>query len=174
MRDQERIFCDEYLIDLNATQAALRAGYRPATAKNASLWIDAEKPQKPKLRRYIDEALAARSRRTGISQDRVVRELARIAFGDPLAVIDADTGGLQKAIDREDRAMIAGYRVRRSTSEGGETEEYEVRLTDRAKALELLGRHLGMFTDQVHVEMQQMPKIFAATDGSVEIGGEAE
>ena len=148
MRDQERIFCEEYLIDLNATQAALRAGYKPGTAKNASMWIDADKPLKPALRRYIDQAMAARSRRTGVTADRVVRELARVAFCDPLSIIDPETGGLLKEIDREDRAAIAGYR-RKS---GEEFDEREVKLNDRVRALELLGKHLGLLTNQVKVE----------------------
>ena len=154
MRDQEKIFCDEYLIDLNAMQAALRAGYKPGTAKNASLWIDREKPTKPALRRYIDEAMARRSRRTGVSADRVVRELARIAFGDPTRLIDPETGGLLEDIDEDDRAMIAGYRVKR----GDIVDEKELKLYDKCRALELLGKHLGMFTDNVVAEVR-LPEI---------------
>lgn len=148
MRDQERVFCEEYLIDLNATQAALRAGYRPRTAAKAAEWIHPEHPSKPALREYLEAALAERSRRTGVTADRVVRELARVAFADPLEIIDPETGGLLEDIPRDDRAAIAGYR--RKT--GDEWEEREVKLADRVRALELLGRHLGMFTEQVKLE----------------------
>lgn len=148
VRDQERIFCEEYLVDLNATRAALRAGYRPATAHKAPEWIHPDHPTKPALRNLIDQELAKRSRRTGVTADRVVRELARIAFADPLDIIDPNTGGLLKEIDREDRAAIQGYRQK----SGDEWVEREVKLADKARALELLGRHLGMFTDAVKVE----------------------
>lgn len=154
MRDQERIFAEEYLIDLNATQAALRAGYKPRTAAKAAEWIHVDHPSKPALRAYIDQALAIRSRRTGVTADRVVMELARVAFGDPLSVIDPETGGLQKDIDREDRAMIAGYRRK----EGDDFSEREVKLNDRVRALELLGKHLGMFTDVVKAEVTDVPR----------------
>ena len=155
MRDQERIFAEEYLIDLNATQAALRAGYRPATAAKAAEWIHPEHPTKPKLRQRIDVELAKRSRRTGVTADRVVRELARIAFADPLSVIDPGTGGLLPEIDREDRAIIAGYRKK----EGDDWVERETKLADKTRALELLGRHLGMFTENVKVEKTEVPVI---------------
>ena len=154
MRDQERRFAEEYLVDLNATRAALRAGYRPGTAAKAAEWIHPEHPTKPALRQLVEQEMAKRSRRTGVNADRVVRELARIAFGDPMDVIDPETGGLLPDIDREDRAMIAGIRVRR-----GEAEEREVRLADRVRALELLGKHLGMFTEHVQVEKTEVPVI---------------
>jgi phage terminase small subunit len=166
MRDQEKLFCDEYLIDLNAFRAALRAGYRRATAKNASAWIEPENPSKPALRAYIDAEMAKRARRTGVSADRVVRELARVAFGDATRVFDARTGKLLEDIAEDDRAMIAGVRVKC----GDDFEEREVKLYDRVKALELLGRHLGMFDESVNVNIPQMPKIVANPDGSVTLG----
>ena len=148
MTDQQRIFCEEYLVDLNARQAALRAGYRPATADKASEWIHPDHPSKPALRNMIDAEMARRSRRTGVNADRVLRELARIAFADPMDVIDPRTGGLLEEIDREDRAIIAGYRKK----EGDDWTEREVRLADKTRALELIGKHLGMWTDAVKVE----------------------
>ena len=155
MTDQQRLFCEEYLIDLNARQAALRAGYRPASADKACEWIHPEHPSKPQLRAMIDAELAKRSRRLGVNADRVVRELARIAFADPMDVINPSTGGLRKEIDREDRAIIAGYRVK----SGEEFTEREVRLADKTRALELLGKHLGMWTETVHVEGVEIPVI---------------
>ncbi len=155
MRDKERIFVEEYLIDLNATQAALRAGYRPRTAAKAAEWIHPEHPSKPRLREYLEAALAERSRRTGVTADRVVRELARVAFADPLEIIDPQTGGLMAEIPRDDRAAIAGYRKK----DGDDWTEREVKLADKTRALELLGRHLGMFTDNVKVEKTEIPVI---------------
>lgn len=81
---KQKLFVEEYLIDLNATQAAIRAGYSSDTAKE----IGCENLTKPNIRNAIDKALAERSRRTGINQDRVLMELARIALLNPANVVD--------------------------------------------------------------------------------------
>ena len=75
---QER-FVEEYLIDLNATQAAIRAGYSPKTANEQGARLLA----KVSVQTAISKAQAERSRRTGINQDRVIRELAKVAFLNP-------------------------------------------------------------------------------------------
>jgi len=67
---KQQRFVEEYLIDLNATQAAIRAGYSPESAKE----IGCENLTKPNIKAAIDKAMAERSRRTGITQDRVLRE----------------------------------------------------------------------------------------------------
>ena len=84
---KNEVFCEEYLIDLNATQAAIRAGYSP----NAAGSIGSELLKKPEIRARIDQAMAERSKRTGINADRVLRELGRIAFLNPKDVIDLNT-----------------------------------------------------------------------------------
>lgn len=83
---KQKRFVEEYLIDLNATQAAIRAGYSPDTAKS----IGCENLTKPDISAAISKAQAERSRRTGINQDRVIRELAKVAFLNPVDVIDMD------------------------------------------------------------------------------------
>lgn len=95
----------------------------------------------PDVRARVDKAIAERSRRTGANADRVVRELARLAFVDPTQIIDFSTGKLLPDIAEDDRAALAGVRVKKL--EAGE--EREVKLTDKVKALELLGKHLGVF-----------------------------
>ena len=106
---QER-FCTEYIIDLNATQAAIRAGYSVKTANR----IASENLSKPDIQKKIQKLQQDRATRTEITQDRVLKELAGIGFA-PI------TKGKIKA-------------------------------ADKTKALELLGRHLGMFTDKLQVE----------------------
>ncbi len=106
---QER-FCTEYIIDLNATQAAIRAGYSVKTANR----IASENLSKLDIQRKIQELQQKRAERTEITQDRVLKELAGIGFA-PI------TKGKIKA-------------------------------ADKTKALELLGRHLGMFTDKLQIE----------------------
>lgn len=150
MNDREKCFCGEYLIDLNASGAATRAGYAPTTARNAASWIHPLHPTKPALREEIDRLLAERSRRTGVNADRVVRELARIAFSDMTDVLDVNAADMREAISRDDSAAVAKIR-RRQTSSGVEC---EVRMYDKNRALELLGRHLGLFANGAHTEMQ--------------------
>ena len=144
--EREACFLKEYLVDLNPTQAAIRAGYTPATAKEAYRWIKpGDDREKPRLRARIDRALAERSRRTGVSADRVVREWARVAFADITQVVDTRTGAVLPTASSDDLAAIASIKVK--SSEG--STEFEVKLNDKLKALEQLGRHLGMFTDRV-------------------------
>ena len=84
LTEKQKRFCDEYLIDLNATQAAIRAGY---SVKNADK-IGSELLGKTRVSETISRKIAERSKRTGINQDRVIQELARIAFVNPQNVIE--------------------------------------------------------------------------------------
>ena len=84
---QER-FAAEYSKDLNATQAAIRAGYSPQSARTQA----ADLLTNPNIASAIAEAQAARSRRTEVTADRVVLELARVAFGDPRRVMSWGPG----------------------------------------------------------------------------------
>lgn len=145
---QER-FVEEYLVDLNATQAAIRAGYSTKTANE----IGNENLAKPSIRACIDQAMAERSRRTGINQDRVIRELARLAFVNPDDVMNLNRATVKEDASVEDLAAIQSVKVKLSSSENGEMVEREVRLNDKLKALELLGKHLGMFKDKVEVSV---------------------
>lgn len=148
LTEKQRRFVEEYLIDLNATQAAIRAGYSPKTARD----IGCENLTKPNIQAAIDRAMAERSRRTGINQDRVIRELAKVAFLNPVDVIDMDSGTIKAGASREDTACIAGVRIRTQMGKDGPIIEREVRFYDKVKCLELLGKHLGLFTDKLKVE----------------------
>jgi phage terminase small subunit len=139
---RQQRFVEEYLIDLNATQAAIRAGYSPNSARD----IGSENLTKPHIRARVDEALAERSKRTGINADRVVRELARIAFVNAADVINFDSATLSENASEDDTAAIASVKVKTIPTQEGEGVECEIRLADKIKALELLGKHLGMFT----------------------------
>lgn len=139
---QER-FCEEYLIDLNATQAAIRAGY----SVNSAGSIGSENLEKPEIRARIDAALAERSKRTGINADRVLRELGKIAFINAVDVINMTDATIKSDADRDDTAAIASVKVKVIPGEDGDGVEREIRLADKLKALELCGKHLGMFKD---------------------------
>ena len=138
---KQQRFVEEYLIDLNATQAAIRAGYSPKTAHEQGAQLLA----KLSIKEEVDKVLAERSRRTGITQDRVLRELAKIAFVNTLQVVDTDDAKVRHDIDEDDAAAIASVKVKTIPTEDGDIVEREVKLHDKLKALELLGRHLGMF-----------------------------
>lgn len=142
---QER-FVEEYLVDLNATQAAIRAGYSPATAKD----IGCENLAKPNVRARIDEAMAELSRRTGVNQERIIRELARVAFLNAPKVVNAKDATVLEDASEDDTAAIASIKVKVVQGDF-ESVEREVKFADKLKALELLGKHFGMFTDNINL-----------------------
>ncbi len=160
---RQQLFADEYLVDLNGKQAAIRAGYSPKTAEvQASRLLTVVK-----VRTYIDKKMAERSRRTGVNADRVVIELARIAFANPTNIVDTDTAEVDNNND-DDTAAIQSIKVKRSFSKDGESVEREIRFNDKTRSLELLGKHLGMFTDNVNVtgsvEQKQVLDVSKLTD----------
>mgnify|MGYP000964449099 CR=1 FL=1 len=126
-------FVDEYLVDFNATQAAIRAGY----SKKTAAFIGAENLKKPKIAEEIARRQKDLQRRTEVTQDRVVKELARVAFADASVVCVTDFDKLTE----DQRAAIQGIKP---TNFG-----WEIKLCDKIKALELLGRHIGMFNDKL-------------------------
>ncbi len=145
MTRKQKRFCEEYQIDLNATQAAIRAGYSPESAGS----IGSELLKKPEIRARIDKAMAERSKRTGINADRVLQELGKIAFVNAADVIDMNNATIKDGADRDDTAAIASVKVKVISGANGEGVEREIRLADKLKALELCGRHLGMFNDKL-------------------------
>lgn len=151
---KQKKFVEEYLIDLNATQAAIRAGYSPNTAQEQSSRLLSN----VMVKNEIDKAMAERSRRTGISQDRVLRELAKIAFVNPNDVINFSDATV-KMTSEENLAAIASVKVKKIPGEYGDATEREVKLYDKLRALDLLGRHLGMFKDKIEINGDMGVKI---------------
>ena len=145
---KQQAFVNEYLIDLNATQAAIRAGYSPNTAQQ----MGSENLSKPVIRNAIDKAIADRSRRTGINQERVIREIAKLAFLNPADVIDMAEAAVKREAEPDDTACIEAVKVKIIPTETGDITEREVKTYDKLKALELLGKHLGIFTDKLKME----------------------
>ncbi|WGD29877.1 terminase small subunit [Ancylobacter sp. WKF20] len=147
---KQQRFAEEYLVDLNATQAARRAGYSPNTAAD----IGRQLIRKTPVAVRIQAAMAERSARTEITQDRVLKEVARLAFLDirkafnadgtmkPLHEMDDDTAaalaGLDAIEQREDGALVGTIK--------------KLKLSDKKGALELLMRHMGMLNDKMRVQ----------------------
>ncbi len=163
LTDKQERFCQEYMVDLNAKQAAIRAGYSGKTAES----IGYQLLQKTTVSKRIAQLQAVQSRRTGINADRVLRELAKVAFADIGNVVD-DTGALRQDITEEDRAAIASIKVKSSETDSGSSEEREIKLYDKLRALDLIGRHLGMFQDKLEISPNtgQLEGILAQLKGS--------
>jgi phage terminase small subunit len=145
---KQQRFVDEYLIDLNATQAAIRAGY---SAKNADK-IGPELLGKTRVAEAIRRAKEKRSARTEIKADRIVKELARIAFLDARKVMKWGPDGVTFHDSDElgeDEAAVVTEASQTVTENGG---TIRVKLADKIGALTLLGKHLGMFIDKVQVD----------------------
>jgi phage terminase small subunit len=144
LNDRHRRFVAEYLVDLNATQAAIRAGYSPASARQ----VAGRMMTNDDIAAAIAEAQAARGRRIEVTADRVVLELARVAFGDPRRVMSWGPGGVKLRPSAEladEEAAIVADVGETTTKEGG---SLRVKTVDKLGALRLLGRHLGMFGER--------------------------
>lgn len=165
---KQQRFCDEYLIDLNATQAAIRAGYKERYAHtNANKLL-----QNTTIAEYIAERKQDRVERTEITQDMVLKELANIAFSN--AADYANVIEKQAMVDVNGKTVLLydteGNPVMYRTVEPVLTEElteeqkkalavikkgrdgFEVKPYDKVRALELLGKHLGMWTDRIELD----------------------
>ena len=150
---KQQRFVEEYLIDLNATQAAIRAGYSEKTAKV----IAAQNLSKLNVQEAIEEAQNKRAERTEITQDMVLQELAKIGFSNMLDYMTkTDSGDLVpdfSALTRDQSAAISEITVETYTEGRGEGAEevkrVKFKLSDKRAALVDMGRHLGMFKDKI-------------------------
>lgn len=148
LNDKQRMFVEEYMIDFNGKQAAIRAGYSPKCAEvTASKLLS-----KAKVHAYKEVLMAEASRRTGVSVDRVIRELARLAFINPTKAVNFDTVELQRDAKEDDLAAVASIRVKRIVTDDNEIEEREIKFFDKQKSLDSLGKYLGMFTEKVKID----------------------
>lgn len=160
---KQQRFVEEYLIDLNATQAAIRAGY---SARTAAV-IGEENLRKPDIKKKLNAAMAARSERTNITADRVVSELAKIGFSDIRKVALWGTHGI-KTTDKEGNEtveinhglkIIDASEIDDNTAAAiSEVKEYKgaitIKMADKLGALNSIARHLGMFNDKVKINAE--------------------
>lgn len=146
MTEKQKIFADEYLIDLNATRA-YRAAY-PNCKKDSSADAEARKLLgNTRIQTYITERMEERQKRTEITQDMVLQELAAIAFARATDYVSVMGGMVEvKDTDQLSDSQIAAIAGIKETQNG-----IEVKLGSKEKTLELLGRHLGMWNDKLDV-----------------------
>lgn len=137
---KQQRFVEEYLVDLNATQAAIRAGYSAATASEMGY----ENLSKPQIGEAIADRRAEISAQAGVTQERIVAEFCRMGFYDPASIAGQSmTGPADIASLPEDvRRSIVGWGWDKAGN-------FTLKLADKNAALVNLGRHLGMFTDKV-------------------------
>lgn len=159
LSEQRQRFVEEYLIDLNGTQAAIRAGYSVKTAQEQASRLLSN----VMVQEAISKAMAARSKRTGVNQDRVVLELAKIAFVKMTDVVDGN-GRIREDAADDDLSCIESIKYKESDNEFGGSVEREVKIGSKLKALELLGKHLGMWSDKLDVNITQPVVITGAND----------
>ena len=153
-------FVQEYLIDLNATNAAIRAGYSLSSADTLG----------PRLVRNsgvaaaIESAMVARVERTKVSQDSVITELASIAFSDMRMFAEWGPNGVVLK-NSTDSGVESGCvaEVNHTVSSGGGS--LKIRLHDKVRALELLGKHLGLFGTRDHGEHAANERMFVVLGG---------
>lgn len=127
MNARQKKFCDEYLIDCNATQAAIRAGYSPKTAKQ----IGQENLTKPDLKSYIDEQLEILHNQKTADAQEVLEYLTAVMRGE----------------HKEQVLKLVGEGVQTIT-------DIDVSARERLKAAELIGKRYGMFKDGLNVDLE--------------------
>lgn len=144
LNDKQKIFADEYIVLGNAYQAALNAGYKKSSAKDASKWINSEllknpnererKKYKPEIREYIDKRMAEKEAELIATQDEVLKYLTSVLRGESQStelVVEGTGDGCSEA-----------RTIMKEPSE-----------KDRLKAAELLGKRYGLYTDKAEVEV---------------------
>jgi len=161
LNSKQQCFVDEYLIDLNATQAAIRAGYSEHTAYS----IGHELLSKPEIALAIQEVQAERSRRTQITQDRVLEELGRIAFASVSDAVEWGPDGttVKPSTELSADVLAAICEVTETRHKNGAVTT-RVRMHDKQVALQKIADHLGMFKQEVHVTSESL-NIDVALDG---------
>ena len=147
---KQAAFVREYLVDLNATQAAIRAGYSKKTANV----IASELLAKPNIKSAIQEEMKKRAERTEITADKVLKEFAKLAFFDPRKLFD-DKGNPKDITELDDdtAAALAGLDVVQDIDPDTGITSYtkKYKLASKQAALDSLGRHLGMFLDRTEI-----------------------
>jgi phage terminase small subunit len=148
LADSERVWVEEYLIDLNGRQAGIRCGYQPGNASNEARRM----LNKPAVAAAIDKALAERP---GISRTRIVDELAKIAFANAGTFFQWGPDGVKvvdsESLDEEDRAAVSEVTSTETVSDSRTTVTTKLKLHDKIGALEKLGKVLRMFVDRQEI-----------------------
>jgi len=143
---KQQRFCEEYIVDLNGTQAAIRAGYSKKTAHD----IACENLTKPNIKKCVTELKEKQQNRTQITADMVINELALLAFSDA-GNLFTDDGGLKhissmpEEVTRTISEVTSRFERARGSDDGEVAEIVKIKNYDKKGALDSLGKHFGIF-----------------------------
>ncbi|HCF9553280.1 TPA: terminase small subunit [Pseudomonas aeruginosa] len=155
---KQRLFVEEYLVDLNATQAAIRAGYSTRRAAE----IGYQLLQRPEVAQAIQAAMAERSKRTEVEADYVIRRLREIDEMDVLDILE-DDGSFRSIRDwpRAWRQFLSGIEIAELFEGRGDDRRIagvlrKVKWPDKLRNLELLSRHVGTESAALDLELKRL------------------
>ena len=169
MTPKQAIFISEFLIDGNATRAAIAAGFSEAGAHVTG----ARLLKSPKIAAAIAARHGERQKKLAVTAERVLEEIAKLAFYDPRDLFDA-AGNLKPITQLDDisRAAIAGLDVERKETPGASSIVKKVKLADKGQNLERLGRYLKLFTDRLeHDGRITLEQLVCGTHGEEDDSG---
>lgn len=171
LNDKQKQFAKEYIIDLNATQAAIRAGYAEKTAYSQGQRL----LKHVEVQKVIQKLKDKRSERTEITADRVLKEFAKIGFANITDFLKVDTSMKQEVVTVGEEKKVIEYASTSvdvfdtdnipldkigAISEIRQTRDgIAVKMHDKVAALNAIGKHLGMFVDKVELDVNKMPTI---------------
>ena len=161
MTAKQQRFCDEYLIDMNATQAAVRAGYSKKTARQ----IGTENLAKPVIREYIEKRMAEKEKALIADQDEVMKYLTAVMRREYVEHVVVTISEEESSYEPDEDGKM---RKRTVKKEMPEIVQIPARLSDANKAAELLGKVYALFTDKVEADMDMELNI------TVDYGGKDE
>lgn len=156
LTEKQKAFVREYLVDLNATQAAIRAGYSEKTARQAGHRMLTNVD----IQQAIQSALQKREQKLEITQQSVVNELAKIGFANMADYMRVGPGGDPvldfSKLTRDQSAALSEVTVEDFTDGRGEdardVRRVKFKLADKRAALVDIGRHLGMFPNKLEIK----------------------
>lgn len=151
---KERLFCEYYLVDLNGTQAAKKAGYSEISATE----IASQNLRKLHIQKYIETRQKEIFLKLGISQERILQEYARIAFSDPRKLYKKDSNTLLNIseLDDDTAAVVSSVETNELYDGVGDNKEMigyakKIKMWDKKGALDSLSKHFGMIVEKIDV-----------------------
>lgn len=145
MTEKQKRFCDEYLTDLNATQAAVRAGYSKKTAYS----IGEENLRKPEIKEYIEKRMAEKESQLIANQDEVMRYLTAVMRREKMESVVVTLNTEKTSYVPDENGTMRKQTVKQEIPQ---IIEIPAQLRDANKAAELLGKAYGIYTDKVDVD----------------------
>lgn len=146
MTEKQKRFCDEYLIDLNATQAAIRAGYSKKTARA----IANENLTKPYIKEYIEKRMIEKEKELIADQDEVMKYLSAVMRREKTESVVVTLSKEQSTYVPDEKGTMRKQTVKEDIAQ---VVEIPARLSDANKAAELLGKAYGLYTDKVETDI---------------------